>query len=82
MGSYEFCQVGSLIYPIMLAQEAGEISEAKAAELLATDLVSYRETKSRAIHALLRMLEELPSPLNLLLGVTEGKQSSLTSKDE
>lgn len=76
------CQVGALIYPIMLTQEAGEISEAKAAELLALDVVSYREKKAEAIGAVLGMVEKLPSPLILLLDATKAKLSSLTSGGE
>ena len=71
--SAKLCQLGSLIYPIMLAQEAGEISEAKAAELIGVDLVTYRERKQQAIQAILDMVRSLPSPLILLLEGTKGK---------
>lgn len=76
MSSLELCKLGQLVYPIMLAQEAGEISESKAAELLGMDIITYRETKQRAIASIVQMLESLPSPLILLLEGTKAKPES------
>lgn len=76
MSSLELCRLGALVYPIMLAQEAGEISESKAAELLDLDIVSYREKKQAGIAAIVKMVESLPSPLILLLDGTKARQKS------
>jgi hypothetical protein len=76
MNSAALCKLGSLVYPIMLAQEAGEISEAKASELIGLDIVTYREKKHEAIKAILVMVESLPSPLILLLEGTKGQPRS------
>lgn len=73
MSSLELCRLGSLVYPIMLAQEAGEISEAKAAELLNQDVVTYREEKHKAIQAVAKLVESLPSPLCLLVAGMKGQ---------
>ena len=75
MNSLDLCKLGAMVYPIMLAQEAGEISEAKGAELIGVDIVTYREQKSAAIKAIVQMLEQLPSPLILLLEGTKVKPS-------
>lgn len=74
MSSLELCRLGELVYPIMLAQEAGEVSEGKARELLGMDVLTYRETKQKAIQTIVKMVESLPSPLILLLGDTKAKQ--------
>jgi hypothetical protein len=81
MSSLELCKLGSLVYPIMLTQEAGELTEAKAAELIGLDIVSYREAKAKAIQSILGMVESLPSPLILLLEGTKVQQPSSTQKD-
>ena len=60
-------RAASLWYPIMLAQERGEISESKGAELLGMNLLDYRDHKETAIHAVLRLVTELPSPLTSLV---------------
>jgi hypothetical protein len=80
MSSLQLSKMGSLVYPIMLTQEAGQISEAKAGELLGLDIVTYREQKAKAISAILTMLDELPSPLILLLGDMKGRPVSSTPK--
>lgn len=76
MSSLELSRLGALVYPIMLAQEAGEVSESKAAELLGLDIVTYREKKQTAIAAIAKMVESLPSPLILLLEGTKAKPNS------
>ena len=76
MSSLELARMGSLVYPIMLAQEAGEISEGKAGELLGLDIVTYREKKLAAINAIVAMLDSLPSPLILLLDATKDRPKS------
>lgn len=47
--SLSVLRLGQLVYPILLTQEMGEITEAKAAELLGIDIVSLRETKHNAV---------------------------------
>ena len=59
----------------MLTQEVGEISEAKAAEMLGLTLERYREVKSQAVTAIMGMIEQLQSPLILLLEGIKGRQS-------
>lgn len=76
----EIMKASSLIYPIMLAQEAGEISESKAAELIGLDIVSYREVKQEAIQSIVGMVRSLPSPLVLLLAGTKAQPSSSMPK--
>ena len=56
-------RAASFWYPTMLTQEAGEISESKAAELLGMGLIEYRTAKDNAIRAVLGLIEDLPSPL-------------------
>jgi hypothetical protein len=53
----------------MLAQDAGEISESKGAELLGLSVVDYRQQKQRAIQAVRTLVEILPSPLTSLVAV-------------
>lgn len=59
----------SLWYPVMLAQESGEISESKGAELLGMNILQYRAAKHDAITTVMRLVNELPSPLISLLDV-------------
>lgn len=72
--SYRITSLGitraaSFWYPTMLAQEAGELSESRAAELLGLGLLEYRRAKSNAIQAVAQLLENLPSPLVSLMQV-------------
>lgn len=60
-------RAASLWYPIMLAQERGEISEARGAELLGMNMLEYREHKETAIQAVMRFISDLPSPLTSLV---------------
>ena len=62
-------RAGSLWYPIMLAQEHGEITEARGAELLGMDILHYREKKQEAIQAVKTLVEQLPSPLSSLVDI-------------
>ena len=81
LSSLSLIRTAELIWPLMLAQEAGEISEAKVAELIGKDIVSLREIKATAIKAIVDLLESLPSPLILLLESTKGQQKSSTKSD-
>ena len=76
--SSDLLRVTPLVYPIMLTQEVGEITESKAAELIGLDIVSYREVKAKAVGAIMAMLEQLPSPLILLLEGTKAQPKSST----
>lgn len=67
MNSLGVSRAASLWYPIMLAQERGEISESKGAELLGMNALDYREHKENAIQAVMRLINELPSPLTSLV---------------
>jgi len=69
ISTLDVANAGRLWYPIMLAQEAGEISESKGAELLGLNLVDYREQKQRAIQAVETLVVRLPSPLVSLLDI-------------
>lgn len=66
-------KVAELYYPIMLTQEIGKISESKACELLGMNAETYRETKYKIAKSVLTMLDQLPSPLTLLLESTKDK---------
>ncbi len=79
--SVDLAKLGSLVYPIMLAQNAGSISESKASELLAMTIERYREEKMKAIVAIESLVESLPSPLILLLEGMKDKQPSSTKKE-
>jgi len=63
MDGISVVRAASLWYPIMLTQEKGEISEAKGAELLGMNILDYRHSKEAAIRAVMRLVNELPSPL-------------------
>ena len=69
ISTLDVANAGRLWYPVMLAQEAGEISESKGAELLGLNLVDYREQKQLAIQAVRTLVEILPSPLTSLVAV-------------
>lgn len=66
-------RAASFWYPTMLTQEAGEISESKAAELLGMNIEEYRMAKYNAIHSVMELINNLPSPLNSLLGIVDNK---------
>ncbi len=57
----------SFWYPTMLAQEACEITESKAAELLGLTIPDYRNRKQEAIQAVLWLTENLPNPITGIL---------------
>ena len=69
MKAQHILRAGSLWYPIMLAQERGELSHSKAAELLGLNLEAYREQKEAAIEAIIALVNSLPSELTSLLAV-------------
>ena len=77
--SLSLIRTAELIWPILLTQEAGEISEAKAGELIGKDIVSLREIKAKAIKSIMDLLESLPSPLSLLLESTKVQPKSSES---
>lgn len=73
ISSLGITRAASYWYPTMLAQEAGEISESKAAELLGVGLEEYRMVKWKAIEAVLRLINTLPSPFVSLMEVIKNK---------
>ena len=62
--SLTITRAASFWYPTMLAQEAGQISESKAAELLGLSIVGYRTRKRDAIRAVMNLVDTLPSPIS------------------
>ena len=66
-------RAASFWFPVMITQEAGEISESKAAELLGIGLEEYRKEKHATIRAVLDLIENLPSPLVSLWEVIKNK---------
>lgn len=71
--SLGFTRAASLWYPIMLTQEAGEITESKAAELLGIGIVEYREEKHKVIRAVIDFIDDLPSSFMSLWEVIKNK---------
>jgi hypothetical protein len=69
MNTTNLLRGSSLWYPVMLAQERGELSESRAAELLALSINDYREQKHAAVQAVARLVTDLPSPLKSLAEV-------------
>lgn len=69
-------QVAALYYPVIVTQLMGEISEAKAAELLGRKIEEYRDLKYEIRNAVLATIESLPSPLILLLDDMKALQKS------
>lgn len=66
-------RAASFWYPTMLTQEAGEISESKAAELLGMNIEEYREKKQNAIEAVICLINALPSPFVSIMEVIKNK---------
>lgn len=60
-------RASSMYYPIMLTQQAGEISESKACEMLGMNIEEYRDFKQAAITATMTFIEKLPCPLIALV---------------
>lgn len=68
LSSLDLCRAGALVYPVMLCEAEGEISESKAAELLGMRVEDYRGVKAKAVQAVLDFCVALPSPVLVLLG--------------
>lgn len=81
MNSLYLVRGASLWYPIMLAQEMGEISESKAAELLGMNIIKYREYKEQAVDAVKRFIQELPSPLTSLFDAVAHKPELFETRE-
>lgn len=73
MATTRILQAASLWYPVMLADERGHLSEAKGAELLGVSIENYRNAKENAIAAVLRLVNELPSPLTSVVDILREK---------
>jgi predicted regulator of amino acid metabolism with ACT domain len=69
ISTLDVASAGRLWYPVMLAQESGEISESKGAELLGLSVIEYRIKKQQAIQAVKTLVETLPSPLISLVDI-------------
>lgn len=72
--STSLLEASKLIYPIIVAQQAEEISESKAAELIGVPVETLRNIKANCTKAIAKLVRELPSPLILLVGGTQEKQ--------
>ena len=69
ISSLGITRAASFWYPTMLAQECGEISESKAAELLGIGIEECRFAKHNAVKAVVHLIENLPTPLLSLFEV-------------
>lgn len=67
--SLHVVHAASLWYPIMLAQERGEISESKAAEMLGMNIEDYREKREAAIGVVMQLVMTLPTGLTSLVDI-------------
>jgi hypothetical protein len=76
--TFNVARLADLYYLIIITQMAGEISEAKASELLGMGIEKYRDVKDGVVQSVLTLLESLPSPLILLLEGMKGLQGSST----
>lgn len=74
ISTLDVAHAGSLWYPIMLTQESGEISEAKAAELLGMTIENYRNRKQHAIATIMQLVTTLPSGLTSLVDILRDQQ--------
>lgn len=74
-------RAASYWYPTMLAQEAGELSESKAAELLGMGIEEYRTRKYDAIQAVITLIHSLPSPIVSLYQVLKHDSDGDLYKD-
>lgn len=72
-------KAAAIWYPIMLAQERGEISEAKAAELLSMNIVQYRDHRESAIQAVMAFIENLPSPIRSIAEIIAHRPDLFTN---
>ncbi len=73
-------RIAALYYPVIITELTGNISESKAAELLARNIEEYRELKSQITQSVMTMIGSLPSPLILLLEDLKAKQGGSTEK--
>lgn len=71
-------RAASFWYPVMLTQEAGKISEAKAAELLGLNLTAYRGHKELAIKAVMALAHISTSPLLSVVEIMKAKPELFT----
>jgi hypothetical protein len=76
MSTLRLTQVATLWHPIMLTQASGEITEAKAAELLGLSRLEYRAEKRKIVEAVQKLVTQLASPLSLLLDDMKDQQKS------
>jgi len=76
MSSLQLTQVATLWHPIMLTEASGEITEAKAAELLGLSRLEYRAEKRKIVEAVQRLVTQLVSPLSLLADAMRDRPKS------
>lgn len=73
MSTLNVQRAASLWYPVMLTQEAGKISEAKAAELLSLNIIEYRSHKELVMMSVMRLVEVSTSPLRSVVEIIKAK---------
>lgn len=73
MSTLNVQRAASFYHPVMLAQESGEISEAKAAELLGLDVMTYREHKQQVIMQVMKLVEVSLFPLRSVLDIMKAR---------
>lgn len=81
MNSLDLVKYGNLWYPIMLAEEFGEITESKAVELLGITIEEYRDKKWKALQAVRQFIKDLPSPLvSIIDAIKKEEEQIITPK--
>ncbi len=55
----------SIHYPVMLAEESGEMGPMRAAEILGLDIIEYQELKFETIKWVMEMVERISAPAKL-----------------
>lgn len=82
MSTLDVQRAASLWYPVMLAQASGELSEARAAELLGLNLSDYRNHKELAIKTVSLLANTLSSPLRSVVEPIQDRPESSEAAPE
>lgn len=73
MSTLQISRAASLWYPVMLTEASGEISEAKAAELLSLDIIAYRGHKEAVMMSVMMLVKVSTSPLRSVVEIMKAK---------
>jgi hypothetical protein len=76
MSTLRLSKLSTLWFPIMLAEQAGEITEMAAVQLLGLKVTQYRKEKRKAINVVSKLATLSTSPLSLLLESMKDRQKS------